>query len=112
MIAEPENFDIECCAASCNWPRVTTETNRSTTNNETSSNNEPEPEPELSMTELIHHAAGRSYLQPDQQPSETTKPRANDVFNEMIHRDAHSSRQFSSVLPVFESSSDQTEDAI
>jgi hypothetical protein len=52
----------------------TTETETSTTNDETSSNDEHEPE--LSMTDLIRRAAGRRYLQPNEQPSETTKPRA------------------------------------
>ena len=64
--------------------------------------NRAEPEPELTMNDLIRRAAGRSDLQPDEQPSETTKPRANQVFNDMIRSDAHSGRQFSFGLPVSE----------
>jgi hypothetical protein len=71
---------------------------------------ELEAEPELTMNDLVRRAAGRSYEQSDEQPSETTKPRANQMFNDMIRADAHSGRQFSFGLPVSEPSSDETEE--
>jgi hypothetical protein len=59
------------------------------------------------MNDIIRRAAGRHYQQPDEQPSETTKPTANDVFNAMIRSHVGSRRQFSFGLPV----SEPTEDA-
>ena len=69
--------------------RGQTETEPSTTD-ETSSTDEPE----LSMNDLIRRASGRSYEQSDEQPSEPTKPKPNDVFNAMLRSDLHSGRQF------------------
>jgi hypothetical protein len=59
-------------------------------------------EPELTMNDLIRRASGRHDLQPDEQPSETTKPSANQVFNNMIRSDLRSRRQFSFGLPMYE----------
>jgi hypothetical protein len=89
---EPENFDMNAVLRAATGRGQTTETEPSTTNDENSSSDEPEPE--LSMTDLIRRAAGRRYLQPDEQSSETTKPRANQVFNDIIRADAHSGRSF------------------
>ena len=62
------------------------------------------------MNAIIRRAAGRSYEQSDEQPSETTKPTANQMFNDMIRSRVHSGRQFSFGLPVSEPSSDETEE--
>jgi hypothetical protein len=108
---EPKRFDMNALLRAVTGRGQTTETepgNDETSDAETSSIDEPEPE--LSMTNLIRRDAGRRYLQPDEQSSKTTKPRANQVFNDIIRADAHSGRQFSFGLPISTSSDDQTED--
>jgi hypothetical protein len=105
---KPEGWDQNALIRVATGRGPVTEAEPSTTD-ETSSNDEPEPE--LSMNDLIRRAAGRSYEQPDEQPSETTKPKPNDVFNAMIRSHAHSGRQFSFGLPMSTSSDNKTEDA-
>jgi hypothetical protein len=66
------------------------DTEPDTTNDETSSN--AEPEPELTMNDLIRRASGRHYQQPDEQPNETTKPSASQLFSDRIRADLRSRR--------------------
>jgi hypothetical protein len=103
---KPGGWDMNALLRVATGRGLPAEAEPSTTNDE--SNNE-EPEPELSMNDLLRRAAGRRYEQPDEQPSDTTEPRANDVFNAMLR--ARSGRQFAFGLPVSESSDVQTEDA-
>jgi hypothetical protein len=103
---ESERFDMNAVLRAATGRGQTTETEPDTTD-ESSSN--AEPEPELSMNDLIRRAFGRSHEQPDEQPSETTKPKPNDVFNAMLR--VRSGRQFSFGLPMSSSSNDETEDA-
>ena len=97
---ESENFDMNAVLRAATGRGQTTETEPSTTKDETSSNDEPEPE--LSMNDLIRRAGSRSYGNQMSNQARQRNRQQIEVFNDMIRSRARSGRQFSFGLPVSE----------
>jgi hypothetical protein len=84
---EPERFDMNALIRAATGRAQPAELELSTTD-EASSNDEPE----LTMN---RRASGRSHEQSDEQPNETTKPTASQMFSDKIRSDLRSRRGLS-----------------